>query len=209
MTSTRGAAFARWWSRRYTRGLPVDVRDRRIAEIDSDVHEQSCAVSGDRPSARAIAWRTARGIPADLIWRRQERRAMRRAVVAVKGSRVRNVWAMTTQAWFAPLAVLVGVFDIVGAIAIALERRDDAGSDRRPDRHDRVRGRDVHRPVAAVADRPRRRNPRRRGRRCRIHGTLPALALFWMVVPALVALAVIGGVLSTRPGFHYVRPPQA
>jgi hypothetical protein len=30
-------------------------------------------------------------------------------------------------------------------------------------------------------------------------GTLPALALFWMAIPPLLALAVIGGVLGTSP----------
>jgi hypothetical protein len=30
-------------------------------------------------------------------------------------------------------------------------------------------------------------------------GTLPALAMFWLIVPALLALAVIVGVLTSRP----------
>lgn len=33
-----------------------------------------------------------------------------------------------------------------------------------------------------------------------IIGTLPALGLFWMVFPTILALLVIGGVLGTGPG---------
>ncbi len=33
-------------------------------------------------------------------------------------------------------------------------------------------------------------------------GTFPALAMFWMVIPPILALLVIGGVLGTSPKFR-------
>ena len=35
-----------------------------------------------------------------------------------------------------------------------------------------------------------------------IVGTFPALAMFWMVIPTILALIVIGGVLGTSPKFR-------
>ena len=39
-----------------------------------------------------------------------------------------------------------------------------------------------------------------------IVGTFPALAMFWMIVPPILALVVIGGVLGTSPKLRAVRP---
>lgn len=106
----RGAAFATWWTDHYTRGLPGDVRDRRRAEIESDVFEQRRAGTA---SDGAVWWRTVRGIPADLAWRRTVRTA--------RPSRVRTTWRVVTQAWFAPLAAIVAVFDLLLAWGVATE----------------------------------------------------------------------------------------
>ena len=35
-----------------------------------------------------------------------------------------------------------------------------------------------------------------------IVGTLPSLAMFWMIIPPILALLVIGGVLGTSPKFR-------
>jgi hypothetical protein len=57
--------FVRAWTRLYTAGLPATVRDRRRAEIDSDLWE--CVQEG-LPSVDL--WRRlVCGVPSDLLWR--------------------------------------------------------------------------------------------------------------------------------------------
>jgi hypothetical protein len=112
----RGAAFARWWVDRYTRGLPPDVRERRRAEIASDVFEQ---VHGTEHRGHDVAWRAVRGLHADLAWRREERRLVQGSYRPP--SRLRTTWGVVTQNWFAPLALLVAGFDALFAIAVATE----------------------------------------------------------------------------------------
>ena len=189
------------------------------------------------------------------------------------GSRLRNAWAVVTQNWFAPIAVLVGVFNLLLSIGVATEAdgkmpgqvigpivmtvfalsifgglwlRWRAGRARalRPDLAARVPeavsgrqigllaallvgslallvvgvstdtgyvffvglvliagsvlvlgGRLLVRALrsADMADKAALANG------MIIAGTLPALAFFWMVVPALLAIAVIYGVLGTSP----------
>jgi len=65
--SPRAAAavsVARWWTRCYTAGLPVDLRDARRAEVESDLWE---SVSDGAPSRHILA-RLALGIADDLTW---------------------------------------------------------------------------------------------------------------------------------------------
>ncbi len=63
----------------YTRGLAPAVAERRIEEIDADLHDQvaheRAAGAGDLRIALAIASRTIRGVAADLAWRRRQPRA--------------------------------------------------------------------------------------------------------------------------------------
>lgn len=268
-----GVSFTRWWTDRYTRGLAEEVRDRRRAEIVSDVFEQVHAASAADGRGGAVAWRAASGIPADLAWRRQEKRAMQGATPDPNGSRLRNTWAVVTQNWFAPLAVLVGVFNLLASIAVATEAdgkmpgkavgpivmttfalsifgglwlrwRSGRARSLRPDPAARIPaavsgrrigqlaavlvgslallvvgvstsaipvffvglvllggsalvfgGRTTARALrsADMADKAALANG------MIIVGTLPALALFWMVIPPLMAIAVIYGVLGTSP----------
>jgi hypothetical protein len=62
-----------WWVAAYTLGLPADVRERRRAEIESDLWEEQCAFSREGRSYSSTAVltldRAVRGIPADLSWR--------------------------------------------------------------------------------------------------------------------------------------------
>jgi len=117
--SAGDGAFTTWWAERYTRGLPDDVRERRRDEIASDVFEQRHMTSDER--ATSLSWRTVRGIPADVAWRRQEMRAMRSNSPEPRASRLRNAWAVATQRWFAPVAVLVIVFNLLLAINVISE----------------------------------------------------------------------------------------
>jgi hypothetical protein len=273
--SASDGAFTTWWADRYTRSLPTDVRDRRRAEIESDVFEH-VHLSSDSSDARrtSVAWRTVRGIPADVAWRRQEMRAMRASSPEPHESRLRNAWAVVTQRWFAPIAILVLVFDVLFAIAVLKEGKSSGqvigpilltlcavaiGTGlwlrwravrvitTRPAPIDGSRravsnrtiaglfavlgvtlalliigvssggvgvflaafgflvicalvfgGRAVVRAVRSseVADRAGLADG------LIIVGTFPALAMFWMIVPPILALLVIGGVLGTSPKFR-------
>ena len=73
MTPERMAALVGRWVRRYTRGLPAPVAERRIGEIDADLHdhiahERACG-TGERRIALGIAARMLRGMAADASWR--------------------------------------------------------------------------------------------------------------------------------------------
>jgi hypothetical protein len=54
----------RWWTRVYTAGLPVDLRDARRAEVESDLWE---SVADGAPPRQILA-RLALGIADDLSW---------------------------------------------------------------------------------------------------------------------------------------------
>jgi len=60
------ALIVRAWTSLYTFALPFEIRERRRAEIESDLWE-----SLHDPEARshAIVWRLLRGLPSDLLWR--------------------------------------------------------------------------------------------------------------------------------------------
>jgi len=69
----------RWveaWARYYTRELSPTVAVDRRAELASDLFEHAAAEG----TPAAILSRAIRGIPADLAWRHEERRAVRRLV---------------------------------------------------------------------------------------------------------------------------------
>ena len=265
-------AFATWWATRYTRGLPSEVRDRRRDEIASDVFEELHTTSEGR--AASLTWRTVRGMPADVAWRRQEMRAMHANSPGPRFPLLRNAWAVATQRWFAPVAILVIVFDLLFAIAVVKEGEGSG----------RVIGPALlvlcaaaittglwmrWRAVRVITSRPAPANASQRavsnrtiatlfavlgitlallivgvstgavsvfflalgvllicalvfGSRAVVRavrssdvadragladgliivGTFPALAMFWMIIPPILALLVIGGVLGTSPKFR-------
>jgi hypothetical protein len=239
------------WVRLYTAGLPPQVREARCAEIRSDVHEQ-LAEAGDsaralRRARRAVVGRTVRGAVDDVIWRREVARRMKSSSGFV---------GALTQSWWAPVAALVGVFDlalgvqvltdsestmpgrVIGpvlvctaalAIAVGLGLRagpttsssttEDIGRIGRAGLTGLVAIAVLALAVAVV------------GGRVGVLlaallvvvgvaaalsalgafrviaaadvllllGVLPALAMFWMVVPTILALVVIAGLLTSRP----------
>jgi hypothetical protein len=75
MTPERMAELAARWVRRYTRDLPDPVAERRIEEIDADLHDHIAHERGhgtaDPRIALRIASRMVRGLPADASWRRR------------------------------------------------------------------------------------------------------------------------------------------
>lgn len=271
MTAER---FTRGWVRTYTRGLSDEVRTARCEEIDSDLHEHRTTGA----HGAAIVGRALRGVAADVSWRREERRA----VEAINGrlTGVRAMWATATQAWFTPLAALLGVLNVLGAAVIlsgvdgsngsgrvigpvilstlagamfaGLRLRWRAGqsftADDQSVRTEHTASGSTLRQriglgatallgvvavvfgvtgsgflliagvlaiagVVAIAMGSHRAGAQTRATRHSagdehvmladvliVLGTLPALGLFWLVIPTILALLVIGGVIGTGPG---------
>lgn len=73
MTPERVAGLVARWVRFYTRDLPAPIAERRIDEINADLHDQIAHArahgSSDRRIALSILSRMARGLPADASWR--------------------------------------------------------------------------------------------------------------------------------------------
>jgi hypothetical protein len=118
------SSFSERWVRLYTRGLPADVVDARGDEIASDVFEQRVNNGASERGVRmAIAGRTLRGLAGDLMWRFEEGRAVKQQerALSVRPTGLRAAWATVTQSWFTPLALLVGVFNVLGALFVILD----------------------------------------------------------------------------------------
>jgi hypothetical protein len=75
MTPERMAKLVGRWARFYTRNLPAPIAQRRIDEIDADLHDhiahERAHGTGDRRIALSILSRMVRGLAADASWRRQ------------------------------------------------------------------------------------------------------------------------------------------
>jgi hypothetical protein len=73
MTPERMAGLVGRWVRFYTRDLPAPVAERRVAEIDADLHDhiehERAGGIDERRIARGIASRMVRGVAADITWR--------------------------------------------------------------------------------------------------------------------------------------------
>lgn len=270
-------SLAERWVALYTRGLPDTVRDARCDEIASDVFEQRATNrTSERALRMSIGGRTVRGVPGDVVWRFEEGRAMKyeRRVASTRPTGLRAAWATATQSWFTPLAVLVGVFNVLGAVYVIADEngkmpgqaigpvllclfavamftglwlrwRSQFDADSTPVSGGRRTRRDAiwmrvlvlvavvffavgmigftvglvggvlalaavvvigarrSRPEGVVTPAEPRVAPTQSivlADVLIIVATLPALGLFWIVVPALLAIVVIGGVIGTGPG---------
>jgi len=83
MNPERMASLVARWVRFYTRDLPAPIAERRIDEIDADLHDHiahdRAAGTSERRIALAVASRMVRGLAADAAWhRRQPKAAARR-----------------------------------------------------------------------------------------------------------------------------------
>jgi hypothetical protein len=79
MTPERMAELVARWVRFYTRDLPTPIAQRRVEEIDADLHDhiahdRANGIS-DRRIALGIASRMGRGLAADVAWRGRHARA--------------------------------------------------------------------------------------------------------------------------------------
>ncbi len=109
---TQWANMVRRWVALYTRGLSVDVRDRRFLELESDVWEH--LHDADEPNAsRAVYGRFLRGIPADVWWRYH-------TLLESRGARQRSQ-KMTTSlrdSWWVILTAILGVVPLGISLAM-------------------------------------------------------------------------------------------
>jgi hypothetical protein len=80
MTPERMAELVARWVRFYTRKLPTPIAQRRVNEIDADVHDHiahgRAHGTSDRRIALSILSRMVRGLAADVSWRRQHAKAI-------------------------------------------------------------------------------------------------------------------------------------
>jgi hypothetical protein len=76
MTPERTAELVARWVRFYTRNLPPPIAQRRIDEIDADLHDhiahERAHGTKDRRIALSVAARMLRGLAADVSWRGQK-----------------------------------------------------------------------------------------------------------------------------------------
>ena len=80
MTPERMAGLVARWVRFYTRQLPASIAQRRVEEIDADLHDhiahERANGAGDRRIAFSIFSRMLRGLAADVSWRGRHAQAM-------------------------------------------------------------------------------------------------------------------------------------
>jgi hypothetical protein len=80
MTPEHMAELVGRWVRFYTRELPTPIAQRRIDEIDADLHDhiahERARGTSDRRIALSILSRMARGLTADASWRGQHAKAI-------------------------------------------------------------------------------------------------------------------------------------
>lgn len=111
MTPERMANLVARWVRLYTRDLPTPIAQHRINEIDADLHDHiaygRAHQASDRRIALSILSRMARGLAADVSWRRWAR--------PVKGSPMKALLAILAIAFGAAGIVLGGMDDAPGA----------------------------------------------------------------------------------------------
>ena len=105
-------ALVRRWAALYTRGLPADVRDRRLLELESDVWEH-LHDADERNVRRAVFGRFLRGIPADVWWRYH-------TLLESRGARPRsqNMSTSLRGNWWVILTAILGVVPLGISLAM-------------------------------------------------------------------------------------------
>ena len=135
MTPERAAALVARWVRFYTRSLPAPIAERRIAEIDADLHDhiahERARGSADGRIALSVLSRMVRGIAADASWRGHHASTQEKAMKNKKTANRTTIGIVVATAIFLSLqlvAMLItdevawGVFDFVlaGALLIGI-----------------------------------------------------------------------------------------
>jgi hypothetical protein len=123
MTPERMAELVARWVRFYTRDLPTPIAQRRIDEIDADLHDQIAHERGnglsDRRIARDIASRMVRGLAADVAWRGRE------AKVPAHLSTLEETMKTSKPLFRSAVRVAIGVALILSLPAVAMLITDE------------------------------------------------------------------------------------
>jgi hypothetical protein len=105
------ARATRRWVRIYTRGLPLEIGERRALEIESDLWEH---LHDPGTADREVLGRTLRGIHADVWWRY-------RSLLAARGARQRrhDMTSTIRSRWWTPVTVGLGVLSLTAGLFTA------------------------------------------------------------------------------------------
>jgi hypothetical protein len=123
MTPERMAALVARWVRFYTRDLPTPIAERRVDEIDADLHdhiahERATGIS-DRRIASGIASRMVRGLAADVAWRGRQRN------VATRPSTQERTMKASKTLYRSAVRVALGVALILSLPLVAMQFSDE------------------------------------------------------------------------------------
>jgi hypothetical protein len=123
VTPERMAELVARWVRFYTSDLPTPIAQRRVHEIDADLHdhiahERANGIS-DRRIARGIASRMVRGLAADIAWRG------RQAKLAAHLSIPEDAMKTSKTLYRSAVRVAVGVALILSLPLVAMLITDD------------------------------------------------------------------------------------
>jgi hypothetical protein len=125
MTPERMAELVARWVRFYTRDLPEPIAQRRVDEIDADLHdhiahERANGIS-DLRIALGIASRMVRGLAADAAWRGRQAKA------AAQSSTRENTMKMNKALYRSAVRVAIGVSLILTVPLVATLVSDGEG----------------------------------------------------------------------------------
>ena len=121
MTPERLAVLVGRWVRFYTRDLPDPVGQRRVDEIDTDLHDHIAHErdhgSPDRRIALGVLSRMIRGLPADASWREHQIRANLDHPASLQAAIKTRRMAYRTGLGVAVASVLL-LYWIIGAVGL-------------------------------------------------------------------------------------------
>jgi hypothetical protein len=123
VTPERTAELVARWVRFYTRDLPTPIAERRVDEIEADLHdhiahERANGIS-DRRIALGIASRMVRGLAADVAWRGHHAKA------AARPSTVEETMKISKAVYRSAVRVALGVALILSLPLVAMLITDD------------------------------------------------------------------------------------
>jgi hypothetical protein len=123
MTPERMAKLVARWVRFYTRDMPEPIAQRRVDEIDADLHdhiahERAHGIS-ERRIALGIASRMVRGLAADAAWRGRQAKA------AAQSSTREETMKVTKAVYRSAVRVGLGVAVILSVPLVAALVADD------------------------------------------------------------------------------------
>ena len=123
MTPERMAGLVARWVRFYTRDLPEPIAERRVDEIDADLHDHIAHERANGASERRIAFgiasRMVRGLAADAAWRGRQAKA------AAQSSTREETMKVSKAVYRSAVRVALGVALILSVPLVAALVADD------------------------------------------------------------------------------------